>query len=42
MLKVRCWQLKLDTVKVGQFIVYSFTVILALWVVTAIIEKVME
>jgi len=42
MLKPKHWQLKLDTVKAGQVIVYSFAVILSLWVVTAIIEKVVR
>jgi len=42
MLKPKHWQLKLDTVKAGQVIVYFFVVILSLWVVTAIIEKVIQ
>lgn len=42
MLKVKLWQPKLDTVKAGQVIVYFFAVILSLWVVTAIIEKVVR
>jgi hypothetical protein len=39
MLRAKLWQPKLYTVKVGQVIVYFFAVILSLWVVTAIIEK---
>jgi len=42
MLKPKHWQLKLDTVKAGQVIVYFFVAILSLWVVTAIIEKVIQ
>jgi len=41
-MKPKFWQLKIDTVKMGQVIVYFFAVILSLWVVTAIIEKVVE
>jgi hypothetical protein len=42
MLIPRHWFPKLDTVKIGQVIVYFFAAILILWVVTAIIEKVVE
>jgi hypothetical protein len=34
--------IKLDTVKIGQITIYFFAAILALWVVTAIIERVVE
>lgn len=42
MLKVKLWQPKIDTIKAGQVIVYFFVAILSLWVVTAIIEKVIQ